>query len=145
MSEDDIQDLPAPHESDPEESLDEKREAALRAGLEAYDLSDDDLATLSDDYEETQERLPILAIVGRPNVGKSTLVNRIIGKRLAVVEDTPGVTRDRVTYPAEWAGTDFLLMDTGGWERNVTGLDLSVAQAAEAAIDLADAIIFVVD
>lgn len=142
---DDLPDLPTPHESDPEESLDEKREAALRAGLDAYDLSDDDLATLSDDFQETQERLPILAIVGRPNVGKSTLVNRIIGKRLAVVEDTPGVTRDRVTYPAEWAGTDFLLMDTGGWERNVTGLDLSVAQAAEAAIDMADAICFVVD
>jgi len=142
---DDLPDLPAPHESDPEESLEQKREAALRAGLDAYDLSDDDLATLADDFEETQERLPILAIVGRPNVGKSTLVNRIIGKRLAVVEDTPGVTRDRVTYPAEWAGTDFLLMDTGGWERNVTGLDLSVAQAAEAAIDMADAIVFVVD
>jgi GTP-binding protein len=137
--------LPAPHESDPEETLDEKREAALRFGLDGYDLTDDDLATLSDDYQDTQERLPILAIVGRPNVGKSTLVNRIIGKRLAVVEDTPGVTRDRVTYPAEWAGTDFLLMDTGGWERNVTGLDLSVAQAAEAAIDMADAICFVVD
>lgn len=145
MSEEDLPDLPSPHESDPEESLDEKREAALRFGLDAYDLTDDDLATLSEDFEETQERLPILAIVGRPNVGKSTLVNRIIGKRLAVVEDTPGVTRDRVTYPAEWAGTDFLLMDTGGWERNVTGLDLSVAQAAEAAIDMADAIIFVVD
>ena len=142
---DDLPDLPAPHESDPEESLEQKREAALRAGLDAYDLSDDDIATLADDFEETQERLPILAIVGRPNVGKSTLVNRIIGKRLAVVEDTPGVTRDRVTYPAEWAGTDFLLMDTGGWERNVTGLDLSVAQAAEAAIDMADAIVFVVD
>jgi len=145
VSEEDLPDLPSPHESDPEESLDEKREAALRFGLDAYDLTDDDLATLSEDFEETQERLPILAIVGRPNVGKSTLVNRIIGKRLAVVEDTPGVTRDRVTYPAEWAGTDFLLMDTGGWERNVTGLDLSVAQAAEAAIDMADAIIFVVD
>ncbi|MGC4173946.1 ribosome biogenesis GTPase Der [Demequina sp.] len=137
--------LPAPHESDPEETLEEKREAALRAGLEAYELTEEDLATLTDDYQDTQERLPIIAIVGRPNVGKSTLVNRIIGKRLAVVEDTPGVTRDRVTYPAEWAGVDFLLMDTGGWERNVTGLDLSVAQAAEAAIDMADAIIFVVD
>ena len=137
--------FPQPHPSDPEESLEAKREAALRAGLDAYDLTDDDLATLGDEYVETQERLPILAIVGRPNVGKSTLVNRIIGKRLAVVEDTPGVTRDRVTYPAEWAGTDFLLMDTGGWERNVTGLDLSVAQAAEAAIDMADAIVFVVD
>jgi len=142
---DDYPDLPAPHESDPDESLDFKREAALRAGLDAYDLTDDDLATLADEYEATQERLPILAIVGRPNVGKSTLVNRIIGKRLAVVEDTPGVTRDRVTYHAEWSGVDFVLMDTGGWERNVTGLDLSVAQAAEAAIDMADAIVFVVD
>ena len=139
------EELPAPHASDPEETLEAKREAALRAGLADYELSDDDLATLAEDSEVLQERLPILAIIGRPNVGKSTLVNRIIGKRLAVVEDTPGVTRDRVTYPAEWAGTDFLLMDTGGWERNVTGIDLSVAQAAEAAIDMADAIVFVVD
>jgi GTP-binding protein len=142
---DDLPDFPAPHISDPEESLDDKREAALRAGLGDYDLTDEDLATLADEEEPTQERLPIVAIVGRPNVGKSTLVNRIIGKRLAVVEDTPGVTRDRVTYPTDWSGTDFLLMDTGGWERNVTGLNLSVAQAAEAAIDMADAIIFVVD
>jgi len=138
--------LPKPHESDPEESLDAKREAALRAGLDAYDLSEEDfLALAGEDVADTEEQLPTLAIVGRPNVGKSTLVNRIIGKRLAVVEDKPGVTRDRVTYPAEWAGRDFLLMDTGGWERNVTGIDLSVAQAAEAAIDLADAIVFVVD
>lgn len=138
-------DLPAPHASDPEESLDQIREAALRAGLEAYDLSDEDFAALGGEDVEMEERLPTLAIVGRPNVGKSTLVNRILGKRLAVVEDTPGVTRDRVSYRAEWAGTDFMLMDTGGWEKNVTGIDLSVAQAAEAAIDLADAIVLVVD
>ncbi|WP_084073006.1 ribosome biogenesis GTPase Der [Demequina sp. NBRC 110052] len=150
MNDDDVlgpdEALPAPHESDPEESLDEVREAALRAGLEAYDLTDEDFAALEgESYLDTEEALPTLAIIGRPNVGKSTLVNRIIGKRLAVVEDRPGVTRDRVNYRAEWAGRDFNLLDTGGWEKNVTGIDLSVAQAAEAAIDLADAIVFVVD
>ena len=138
--------LPAPHVSDPEESLDEIREAALRAGLEDYDLTPEDLAELTGEPEPfTEEALPVLAIVGRPNVGKSTLVNRIIGKRLAVVEDKPGVTRDRVAYRAEWAGRDFTLLDTGGWEKNVTGIDLSVAQAAEAAIEMADAVLFVVD
>ncbi|WNM25907.1 ribosome biogenesis GTPase Der [Demequina capsici] len=138
--------LPAPHESDPAESLDEIREAALRAGLEAYDLTEEDLAALEGDAAPVvEEALPTLAIIGRPNVGKSTLVNRIIGKRLAVVEDRPGVTRDRVNYRAEWAGRDFMLLDTGGWEKNVTGIDLSVAQAAEAAIELSDAIILVVD
>lgn len=138
--------LPAPHESDAPESLDEIREAALRAGLDEYDLTPEDLADLTGEpLPETEEALPVLAIVGRPNVGKSTLVNRIIGKRLAVVEDKPGVTRDRVAYRAEWAGRDFTLLDTGGWEKNVTGIDLSVAQAAEAAIEMADAVLFVVD
>ena len=138
--------LPAPHESDPAESVDEVRAAALRAGLEAYELSDADLATLgSEEPARTQVVLPILAVVGRPNVGKSTLVNRIIGERAAVVEDVPGITRDRVTYPGEWAGHDFMLMDTGGWEQKVEGLNLSVARQAEVAIEMADAIIFVVD
>lgn len=137
--------IPAPRPSDPEESIEDKREAALRAGLEDYDLTDEDFADLEGREVEQQELLPTIAVVGRPNVGKSTLVNRILGKRLAVVEDTPGVTRDRVTYRAEWSGVDFWLMDTGGWEKNVTGIDLSVAQAAEAALELADAIIFVVD
>ncbi|WP_062316734.1 ribosome biogenesis GTPase Der [Demequina maris] len=142
----DEQPLPAPHESDAPETLDEIREAALRAGLDEYDLTPEDLAELAGEpLPETEEALPVLAIVGRPNVGKSTLVNRIIGKRLAVVEDTPGVTRDRVAYRAEWAGRDFTLLDTGGWEKNVTGIDLSVAQAAEAAIEMADAVLFVVD
>ncbi len=89
--------------------------------------------------------LPVVAIVGRPNVGKSTLVNRIIGRREAVVEDKPGVTRDRVTYEAEWAGRRFKAVDTGGWEQDVLGIDASVAAQAEYAIEAADAVIFVVD
>ncbi|MEU7020959.1 ribosome biogenesis GTPase Der [Streptomyces sp. NPDC046203] len=89
--------------------------------------------------------LPVLAVVGRPNVGKSTLVNRIIGRREAVVEDRPGVTRDRVTYEAEWAGRRFKVVDTGGWEQDVLGIDASVAAQAEFAIEAADACLFVVD
>ncbi|MFI8518288.1 ribosome biogenesis GTPase Der [Streptomyces sp. NPDC085481] len=89
--------------------------------------------------------LPVLAVVGRPNVGKSTLVNRIIGRREAVVEDKPGVTRDRVTYEAEWAGRRFKVVDTGGWEQDVLGIDASVAAQAEFAIEAADACLFVVD
>src|SRR6516165_5618068 len=61
--------------------------------------------------------LPVLAVVGRPNVGKSTLVNRILGRREAVVQDVPGVTRDRVSYDALWTGRRFTVQDTGGWER----------------------------
>ena len=89
--------------------------------------------------------LPVLAVVGRPNVGKSTLVNRILGHREAVVEDTPGVTRDRVFYEANWAGRDFMLVDTGGWEDKVDGIAYRVAEQAELAIGLADAVMFVVD
>lgn len=89
--------------------------------------------------------LPVLAVIGRPNVGKSTLVNRIIGRREAVVEDRPGVTRDRVTYEAEWAGRRFKVVDTGGWEQDVLGIDASVAAQAEFAIEAADAVVFVVD
>ncbi|MDJ0464614.1 ribosome biogenesis GTPase Der [Streptomyces sp. H27-C3] len=89
--------------------------------------------------------LPTLAVVGRPNVGKSTLVNRIIGRREAVVQDKPGVTRDRVTYEAEWAGRRFKVVDTGGWEQDVLGLDASVAAQAEYAIEACDAVVFVVD
>ncbi|MCW2870790.1 ribosome biogenesis GTPase Der [Actinacidiphila oryziradicis] len=89
--------------------------------------------------------LPVLAVVGRPNVGKSTLVNRIIGRREAVVEDRPGVTRDRVTYEATWNGRRFKLVDTGGWEQDVLGIDASVAAQAEYAIEAADAVVFVVD
>src|ERR1700742_3307468 len=89
--------------------------------------------------------LPVVAVVGRPNVGKSTLVNRIIGRREAVVEDRPGVTRDRVTYEAEWAGRRFKVVDTGGWEQDVLGIDASVAAQAEFAIEAADAVVLVVD
>ncbi len=87
----------------------------------------------------------MLAVVGRPNVGKSTLVNRILGRREAVVQDVPGVTRDRVTYETEWAGRPFVVVDTGGWETDVRGLDQRVAEQAEVAVELADAVMFVVD
>ncbi|WP_019544008.1 ribosome biogenesis GTPase Der [Streptomyces sulphureus] len=89
--------------------------------------------------------LPVLAVIGRPNVGKSTLVNRIIGRREAVVEDRPGVTRDRVTYEAEWSGRRFKVVDTGGWEQDVLGIDASVAAQAEYAVEAADGVVFVVD
>ena len=89
--------------------------------------------------------MPVLAVVGRPNVGKSTLVNRIIGRREAVVEDKPGVTRDRVQYEATWNGRRFRLVDTGGWEIDVFGLDAMVAAQAELGIETSDAVLFVVD
>lgn len=89
--------------------------------------------------------LPIVAVIGRPNVGKSTLVNRIIGGREAIIEDTPGVTRDRVKYDAEWNGKRFTLMDTGGWEPSAEGIALKISDAAQSAIGEADLILFVVD
>ncbi|WP_275295394.1 ribosome biogenesis GTPase Der [Amycolatopsis sp. La24] len=88
---------------------------------------------------------PVLAVVGRPNVGKSTLANRILGRREAVVQDVPGVTRDRVAYDAFWAGRRFTLVDTGGWEPDATGLQASVAQQAEMAMQTADAVLLVID
>ena len=89
--------------------------------------------------------VPVLAVVGRPNVGKSTLVNRILGRREAVVEDVPGVTRDRVPYDASWSGRRFTVVDTGGWEQDAKGLQAQVAAQAELAIAAADAVLFVVD
>ncbi|MFI6046800.1 ribosome biogenesis GTPase Der [Nocardia sp. NPDC051321] len=89
--------------------------------------------------------MPTVAVVGRPNVGKSTLVNRIIGRREAVVEDIPGVTRDRISYEANWSGRRFLVQDTGGWEPDAKGLQQSVARQAEVAMQTADAILLVVD
>ena len=95
--------------------------------------------------EPTVPTLPVVAIIGRPNVGKSTLVNRILGRREAVVQDVPGVTRDRVRYEAEWAGTDFQLVDTGGWEHDATGMRADIAMQAQRAVDEADVVVFVVD
>ncbi|CAN2237997.1 ribosome biogenesis GTPase Der [Candidatus Planktophila dulcis] len=89
--------------------------------------------------------LPIVAILGRPNVGKSTLINRFIGRREAIVEDTPGVTRDRVQYECEWGGRRFMIMDTGGWESKPDGISVQVSAGAELAMEEADVLCFVVD
>ncbi len=143
-------DIVVPGLAEPETPEELAREHALREGLADYDLADDDLALLEggegpDGVGGPAGPVPVVAVVGRPNVGKSTLVNRVLGRREAVVLDTPGVTRDRVTYPAEWAGRAFTLVDTGGWEVDVAGLDARVAEQAEVAIDLADVVVFVVD
>ncbi|SDN61341.1 GTP-binding protein [Actinomyces ruminicola] len=132
------------------EQLEEARADALRSGLDDYELDEADRALLAGEAIPAAETgldagLPVLAVVGRPNVGKSTLVNRVLGRREAVVQDVPGVTRDRVSYPAEWAGKRFTIVDTGGWEIDVAGLDAAVAAQAEAAVDLADAVLLVVD
>lgn len=95
--------------------------------------------------DESTGPVPVLAVVGRPNVGKSTLVNRIIGRREAVVEDVPGVTRDRVSYDADWNGRAFTVVDTGGWSQDARGLAARIAEQAELAVGLADAVLFVVD
>jgi GTP-binding protein len=89
--------------------------------------------------------VPVLAVVGRPNVGKSTLVNRMIGRREAVVQDVPGVTRDRVSYDATWNGRAFTVVDTGGWDPDARGLFERIAAQAEVAVTVADAVLFVVD
>ena len=97
------------------------------------------------DAPDEQGPAPVLAVVGRPNVGKSTLVNRFLGRREAVVQDIPGVTRDRVSYDALWNGRRFTVMDTGGWEPDAAGLQKEVAAQAELAMRTADAILLVVD
>jgi GTPase len=102
---------------------------------------DEDVPAQSDDGGPA----PVLAVVGRPNVGKSTLVNRILGRREAVVEDVPGVTRDRVPYDADWNGRRFTVVDTGGWDPDARGLAEQVSLQAEIAVGLADAVLFVVD
>jgi GTP-binding protein len=95
--------------------------------------------------EPKDEPVPVVAIVGRPNVGKSTLVNRVIGRREAVVEDVPGVTRDRVAYDASWNGRRFTVLDTGGWQRDARGMAGRIAEQAELAVAASDAVVLVVD
>ncbi|MDA8369892.1 MAG: ribosome biogenesis GTPase Der [Nocardiopsaceae bacterium] len=102
-------------------------------------------APFEDDGGEESAVKPVVAVVGRPNVGKSSLVNRVIGRREAVVEDVPGVTRDRVAYDASWQGREFTLVDTGGWETSASGLAAMVARQAEYAAQTADVVLFVVD
>lgn len=134
-----------------DEAIAEARAASLRAGLADYDLEAEDLDLLEAAVDVGEADavstagLPVVAIVGRPNVGKSALVNRILGRREAVVEGVPGVTRDRVSYGGEWLGRRFTVVDTGGWEPDARGLDAAVAAQAEVAIDLADVVLFVVD
>lgn len=115
----------------------EDQAALARLGLDLRDFGAPD--------QEVAPPAPVLAVVGRPNVGKSTLVNRLIGRREAVVQDIPGVTRDRVAYDALWNGRRFTLVDTGGWEPDATGLAAAVAAQAEYAIRSADAVLLVVD
>ena len=134
-----------------EDAIENQEYEQYAANLEGYELDegDEDLISGRGFTEGARKAGPkpvgVLAVVGRPNVGKSSLVNRILGRRAAVVEDTPGVTRDRVSYDAEWAGTDFKLVDTGGWEADVEGIESAIASQAQVAVTLADAVVFVVD
>ncbi|CAN5708424.1 ribosome biogenesis GTPase Der [soil metagenome] len=107
-----------------------------------WDVEDSEFV---DELEEYSGPPPVVAVVGRPNVGKSTLVNRILGRREAVVQDIPGVTRDRVSYEALYTGRRFMVQDTGGWEPDAKGLQGLVAEQARVAMRTADVIILVVD
>ncbi|GAY11369.1 ribosome biogenesis GTPase Der [Pseudonocardia sp. N23] len=119
--------------------------AALGIDPQEFVAADDEWSGGGADGIEAAPPAPTLAVVGRPNVGKSTLVNRLIGRREAVVQDIPGVTRDRIAYDALWNGRRFTLVDTGGWEPDATGLQAAVAAQAEMAIRSADAVMLVVD
>ena len=121
-------------------ALAEAAQAAARAEFGDIDAELSDMERVAGSAQ-----LPTLAIIGRPNVGKSTLVNRILGRREAVVEDVPGVTRDRVSYDAEWNGKHFLVMDTGGWDTRARGLGAQIAAQAKRALTEADAVAFVLD
>ena len=113
-------------------------------GSTDWDAVEEAFGVLGADEEE-REALCTVAIVGRPNVGKSTLVNRFIGRREAVVEDFPGVTRDRISYLGEWTGRRFWVQDTGGWDPDAKGIHGAIARQAETAMATADVIVFVVD
>jgi GTP-binding protein len=106
-----------------------------------------DLLADGEAYVDVDEAgpFPVVAVVGRPNVGKSTLVNRILGRREAVVEDVPGVTRDRVAYDAAWSGRRFTVVDTGGWNPEAEGMAARITAQAEIAAAAADVVVFVVD
>ncbi len=104
-----------------------------------------DLAARAVDPLTARRTLPRVAIVGRPNVGKSTLVNRILGARIAIVEERPGVTRDRTEHLADWLGNSFVVVDTGGWEHGAEGMGARIVEQAEAAIAGADLVLFIVD
>ncbi len=129
-------------------------QAARQAELDDYVLDGFELGedvdeeydeALESDVEEAVGPVPVVAVVGRPNVGKSTLVNRILGRRQAVVEDVPGVTRDRVAYDADWAGRRFTIVDTGGWTPDARDRAAAIAAQAEIAAQTADVVLFVVD
>ena len=103
--------------------------------------------TRSDDDTDVAAppRLPTVVIIGRPNVGKSTLFNRIVGSQQAIVEDRPGITRDRKELEAEWLDIPFLVVDTGGWMPGGDALEAKVSRQVEAAVKEADVVLFVVD
>ena len=138
---------------DTRDAIDSSREVSpLAMAVDAVEVDSTHLdldETIERIWELLRERsllgLPIVAILGRPNVGKSTLINRFIGRREAIVEDTPGVTRDRVQYECEWGGRRFIVMDTGGWEAKPDGISIQVSAGAEIAMEEADVLAFVVD
>jgi GTPase len=117
------------------------RVAEVTAGVEPDEEVDRPVV----DPLTARRALPRVAVVGRPNVGKSTLVNRILGRRVTIVEEKPGVTRDRTEHRADWLGRPFLVVDTGGWEHQAEGMSARIVEQAEAAIASADVVLFVVD
>ena len=127
-------------DGDGDRSCDDDEFAVWEELEDAYGFS-----PIESEPSSEEEALPTVAIVGRPNVGKSTLVNRFLGRRAAVVEDHPGVTRDRVSYLADWGGRRFWVQDTGGWDPDAKGVHAAIARQSETAMETADVIVFVVD
>lgn len=128
-------------------TIDERFDDFVDESLTDEDVINDLLSDsgIDDETPYSEKRLATVAIIGRPNVGKSTLVNRILGHREAVVEDRPGVTRDRIFYPTEWNGCEFLVIDTGGYESKTEGLSKSIREQVEFTIALADIVVLVID